>query len=167
MKFHLLLTVAASIFLCGCGGDGRPSLVKVDGTLTLDGEPLEGALLSFIPDSANEIQRGSKGFSATGGKLVIGTYAADDGLPIGKYKVTVIKEEVAGDLPEGYNSEDPTQNVKPVKKTIYTPLQYSDPDETDLVVEVTSDGMTPSTIALEGGSGPQTQTVGGRPADEP
>lgn len=167
MKFFAIIILTSMCLCLGCGGDGRPELVAIDGTLTLDGEPLDGALVAFIPDAANEIQRGSKGFSASGGKLVVGTYAADDGLPIGKYKVTVIKEELKGDVPEDFNMEDPSQNLKPVKSTIFTPLHYSNPEETDLVVEVTKDGMSPSTIALEGGSGPITKTLGGRPADEP
>ncbi len=156
-----------SLFCCGCGGDGRPSLVKVEGTITLDGEPLEGANIAFIPDASNGIQRGSRSTSGSGGKFVVGTYAGDDGIPTGKYKVTVIKEELVGELPEGYNSEDPAANTKPVKMKLFTPENYSKPEETDLTVEVTADGMSPAAIALTGGGGPTTRSVGGRPTNEP
>lgn len=167
MNFRLATLFILSCTFFGCGGDGRPTLVLVEGTVTLDGEPLEGARLSFIPDAGNQIQRGSNATSGVGGNFVVGTYSADDGIPVGKYKVTVIKEEMVGEMPEGYNTEDPTENAKPMKVKLFTPEHYSLPDQTDLTVEVTSDGMSPATIALEGGGGPITKTMGGRPADEP
>ncbi|MBT5018233.1 MAG: carboxypeptidase regulatory-like domain-containing protein [Planctomicrobium sp.] len=167
MKFHVLAVIIFSSALCGCGGDGRPSLVEVEGAVTLDGEPIGGAQLAFIPDAGNEIQRGSRATSDSGGKFTVGTYAVNDGIPVGKYKVTVIKEELDGELPEGYNTEDPSANAKPMKMKLFTPEHYSLPDQTDLTVEVTSDGMSPATIALEGGGGPVIKTQGGRPADEP
>ena len=33
----------------GCGGDKLPPLGKVTGTITLDGEPLPNARVTFIP----------------------------------------------------------------------------------------------------------------------
>ncbi len=36
--------------LVGCGGDGQAPLVPVHGKVTLDGKPLVGKTVKFIPD---------------------------------------------------------------------------------------------------------------------
>lgn len=168
MKLASCLMICSLFLLTGCGGDGRPTLVPIEGSVTLDGQPLDGATIAFIPNTGNTIQRGSKGSSTSGGKFTVGTYANDDGIPVGSYKVTVIKKELVSKLPDDYNSEDPAASRKPIKYKWITPQSYSIPGESGLTVEITSDGMSPSTIALTSdGASPVIETVGGRVANEP
>jgi hypothetical protein len=79
--------LAASVV--GCGGSG-PSLVSVHGLVTLNGKPLPGASLSFVPDGSNK--EGQPGEGVTGPQ---GDYKAitrgDSGLVPGKYRVVVAK----------------------------------------------------------------------------
>jgi len=39
-----------ALLLCGCG-DGGPQLCEVEGTVTLDGKPLPGVELTFVPQN--------------------------------------------------------------------------------------------------------------------
>src|SRR5205807_2290024 len=43
-----VLSACLVLAQCGCGGKDRP--VKLEGLVTLDGEPVEGAIVSFLPD---------------------------------------------------------------------------------------------------------------------
>lgn len=47
-----LLVVAVSLLLAGCSPAGdRPPLGTVTGKVTVDGQPLSGVIISFMPDS--------------------------------------------------------------------------------------------------------------------
>ena len=75
--FPLLLTIA----FAGCGGDplGRQ---PVSGTVSVNGAPLEKGTVNFQP-----IEKGiGSGGRVEGGKYAI---ARKDGLPVGKYRVTI------------------------------------------------------------------------------
>lgn len=46
MTFRSSILVCAVLFTCGCGG---PSLAPVSGTVTLDGQPVDGVRVTFEP----------------------------------------------------------------------------------------------------------------------
>ncbi|MDR3637056.1 MAG: carboxypeptidase regulatory-like domain-containing protein [Isosphaeraceae bacterium] len=92
----------ALLGMIGCGGDpdGTASLVPVKGTVTLNGQPLAGAKVSFIPDPGNKT--GTAGGDTTGPEgSYMARYRNRFGLAPGKYKVTVVPEA----------SSDPSPNV--------------------------------------------------------
>jgi hypothetical protein len=70
----------------GCGGRERP--VKVEGVLTLDGNPLSGATVTFVP--AAEGRRPASGFTDASGTFHLTTYNTGDGALPGEYKITVL-----------------------------------------------------------------------------
>ena len=79
--------------LSGCGsGDGR---LAVSGTVTIDGEPLEGAAINFQPAA------GTNGRS-TGGPVQAGSFrvSTDQGLLPGTYLVTIIAMQKTGRMIE-------------------------------------------------------------------
>ena len=85
--------LAATVpLLSGCGSGG---LVPVDGVVTLNGEPIEGAAILFSPTSANK--EGSIGTDSTGpeGNFRLSS-AGRSGIVPGKYNVLVTKEIVIG-----------------------------------------------------------------------
>ena len=144
----------------GCGGDGRPSLVKVEGKVTLNGEPLGGAKLGFIPVDQGDYGRASRATSNADGTFVVGTYAKDDGMPRGKYTVVVEKTEYVDELPDGFNIEDPEANAVSVKMKRFLPEHYGNPSDSGLTVEVSSSGLSPETIALQSEGGPFVDSTG-------
>jgi len=161
LYFRLLALLLTSGLLFGCG-DGRPSLVPVSGKVTLNGAPIEGALIGFEPDGIEGYNRPSISTTDSGGNFVVGTYDKADGMPVGKYKVTVLKKEVLGKLPENFNSEDTAANVQPVRYQWTVPRKYTTSADSGLTVEVTSSGMTPAEIALSGEA--ETESASSVPA---
>lgn len=156
--------ILSSFLLCGCG-DGRPSLVVAAGTITLNGEPLEGATVGFQPMDIEGYQRPSVATTDSTGGFVVGTYGSGDGIPQGTYRVTVRKTEIVGKLPDDFNPEAPTaETTRPVKMKSVVPMIYASAEESELTVTVTADGLSPETIALEGQGEMQ---VSGRAADDP
>lgn len=141
----------ATVLLLNAGcGDGRPTLVPVTGTVTLNGQPVDGALVGFEPQGIEGYNRPSIATTDAQGKFVVGTYDKADGMPKGSYKVSVLKKDPIGKLPENFNTEDTAANPQPVKYQWTVPQKYSSTADSGLTVEVTSDGLNPSTIALTG-----------------
>lgn len=144
-SYSVVMLGALLISFSGCGGADRPKLVKVTGQVTLNGEPLSGAAIMLQRDPPDpQYGRPSRGMTDLSGNFSGSTYAEGDGIPPGKYKVAITKLEV----PEEYNSEGPEENQPPVK--YITPFIYSDPERSGLTVEITSKGITPAVIELEG-----------------
>jgi hypothetical protein len=95
--------------LAGCGPSDdtmRIKLVPVNGTVTFNGQPLEGARVTFSPDDANE--RSTPGGDVTG---PAGNYKAmfrnRSGLAPGMYKIIV--EKIVP--PAGVKAEDTDINM--------------------------------------------------------
>lgn len=155
------LCLVTCLVLSGCGGAERPRLVEVKGKVTLNGQPLEGAIIALQLDPPDpEYKRPAQAKSNAAGEFIPATYGDAKGIPTGKYKVAVVKRE----YPEGYNTEMPELNKKPVNSI--TPLVYGDVNTSGLTVEVTSSGIQPEVIALEG----QPEVINSatqRPANDP
>ena len=146
--------------LLGCGGDGRPRLAKVTGTVQLDGKPLEGAQVAMVlvTDAKSKYQRPSSAMTDAAGKFTPQTYGKDDGLPVGKYKVGVQKRELIGQLPKDFDSENPGKYN--LKYKWITPMSAGQPDASGIVVEVTSSGMKPEVIELKSAAQPEVEQTG-------
>ncbi|MHB0957176.1 MAG: carboxypeptidase-like regulatory domain-containing protein [Pirellulaceae bacterium] len=155
-----LLLAPALIALSGCGGSGQ---VPVTGTVTLDGAPLEGAAVFFVP-VVDDTQPQSKQTRANGqtdasGNFTLGTVAGPGAVP-GSYKVGVSKlpgssaEATKGEEPKGAPpgtmlSGPPApggQKTAAAPKDL-VPAKYVNPDTSEITVEVKS-GMEPVTIAI-------------------
>jgi hypothetical protein len=80
---QLSLFLAIVLLIVGCGGGTK--LYPVEGVVTLDGEPLEGATVTF--QSENTI---AAGLTSASGKFRLITNG-QEGAPAGTYKVVVKK----------------------------------------------------------------------------
>ncbi|MCR9296183.1 MAG: carboxypeptidase-like regulatory domain-containing protein [bacterium] len=105
------LACAALALFVGCGSSNPPT-AQVTGTVTLDGNPVEGATVLFIPDDASN--KAATASTQADGTYALTTFEAGDGAMPGSYKVKVHKF----DLPEGGHNpygESPTaEDVKPM-----------------------------------------------------
>ena len=142
------LTVLLS---AGAGCDGRQAPVPVSGSVTLDGQPVEGATVTF-----HRIGDDRDGRLATGQTDKTGTFRLrmgdEDGARPGDYKVVIVKSVLAGpklkmpdfpDTPEGRNQREhflwkqfgddqlPYRNVLPDR--------YGDLNSTPLTCKVPGD----------------------------
>jgi hypothetical protein len=154
----------AIVALAGCGGSGRPSLVKVTGTVTLNGQPLEGALVSFLKetDANDKFKRPASGTTDAQGKFSLGTYNKEDGLPVGKYKIAVVKRELVGQLPENYS--DDSADSFDLKYQWIVPRNYANPQNSGLTAEVTRSGLNPAVLELKRDGQPEIEETGPRAA---
>jgi hypothetical protein len=83
----LCLATGGVLFLTGCGS----RLPSVTGTVTMDGQPLDGAVILFSPEGQGG--QVATGVADSSGKFQMGTYKPGDGVMPGKYKVTVTRSE--------------------------------------------------------------------------
>jgi len=103
------------LFVFGCGSSNRPELVPVTGVVTMNGKPLEGARVTFVPEN---IRGASAETDAAGNYELI--YIRDiKGAPPGLHKVFISK------------LVDEQESI---------PNQYSSPEMTTLTAEVTDSG---------------------------
>jgi len=105
VKVHLpLLAALAAAALSGC--DSGPRLVPVTGTVTLDGKPLEGANIAFVPDQGNAVSTPGTDLTGASGNFKI-AYNNRAGLAPGKYKVAISKLEAKAGvvLPEEFKRD--------------------------------------------------------------
>ncbi|GIW99923.1 MAG: hypothetical protein KatS3mg111_3256 [Pirellulaceae bacterium] len=83
-----LVPVLVLMGLSGCGGDKLPT-VPVSGVVTLDGKPLEGATVTFVPQSPGA--RTASALTGSDGRFVLTTVKGGDGAVPGTYAVTIKK----------------------------------------------------------------------------
>lgn len=113
----LILILAA--FLTGCGG----ALPTVEGTVTLDGQPLDKGFVSFVPVGSGTmgtatIQEGGYYAVKTGGQ---------GGLTTGEYRVAIT----------AYSTRPGRNEMEAPQFALATPAKYNDPQSSGFTVEVT------------------------------
>jgi len=138
--------VLGTIVLTGCGGSG-PELVPVEGTVTLDGRPLANKSLTFTPidDTSGH---GAGGFSDAEGKFTLtavvpGATRDYQGIPPGRYRVTVFESMIVGDGSVEEEGDEPVVAVGPGMSSRKSdiPALYGT-ERSPLVLEVPESGGT-------------------------
>jgi hypothetical protein len=86
------LVALLGVVLIGCGGRTKP----IRGVVTLDGTPVAGATVLFMPDSQDG-GRPASGFTSSDGTFQLTTYKQNDGALPGEYRVLIQKTETAKD----------------------------------------------------------------------
>jgi hypothetical protein len=96
--FTICAICALSLVFVGCsGGDSIKGLVPVHGTVTLNGSPLDKAMIEFAPVDASGNpaigKRSGTGYASSNGKFSINVNLESKGLPPGDYKIRVVKPD--------------------------------------------------------------------------
>lgn len=138
----LLLFAVAS----GCGAR-KPGVVPLDCVVTLDGQPVEKAVVMLMPADAQSNGLPASGITDHHGRLALTTDKIGPGVVAGAYQITVIKKETAGFLTDKFGLD---AGVAPggVKVTWVVPQRYSSPSTSGLTVEVKPD-MEPLKLDLK------------------
>ncbi|MBL4886137.1 MAG: carboxypeptidase regulatory-like domain-containing protein [Planctomycetaceae bacterium] len=127
-----LLVVSSS--LAGCSGTGAqlPDLVEVTGTVSLDGEPLEKAQVTFEPQKASEEGwgRSSSAYTDAAGHFILQYKQNISGATPGLHHVIISKRE----------GDDPATSPEVL------PVQYN--ESTTLTADVTQAGPNEFTFDL-------------------
>ncbi len=132
MRFGPILAFGVLIAgLAGCGGKGsQPEKLPTQqarGFVKYKGAPLKDASVTF---HALDGKVSANGKSDGVGSFTLSTYGKGDGLPAGKYKVTVAVSTVK-EIEPGVLAPEPEGGFKsPI------PAKYANPAVTDILVEV-------------------------------
>jgi len=128
--FRGTLLAGLAALLAGCDGSG---VTPVRGTVTIDGAPLAGATVTFVPD---ETTKGTLGYGFTGedGRFEVSSAQGKSGLRAGTYRVTISKKLD----PEGRPAPDPQADETFDDRSLREVLEpaYSDRKRTTLLVSV-------------------------------
>jgi len=100
MALIFVLAVSGPIG-CSSSAGNEGGLVPVAGRIMYRGEPVRGAVVTFVPDGDRPVLEGF-GRTDSEGRFQIETYTVGKGVPPGHYKVTVTHYTRDHDLPRHY-----------------------------------------------------------------
>ena len=144
----VLLSLCFVVLLSsGCNKKRMKGLVPAQGVVTLNGEPVAGAMIMFTP-----VQIGTEAVAASTTTDEKGAFKMT-----GDYNVTVVKDEFQGGLTleqARVNSQNPDEarkqgSVEEATVIHYLPVKYADMNTTDLKVSIPAGGQKNLEIALE------------------
>jgi Carboxypeptidase regulatory-like domain len=101
-KLAVSILVLVGIVLTGCSNSSRPPTYRVTGTVTMQGKPVAGAAITFVPTGADG--EAASAITDSDGKYALTTWRAGDGARPGEYRVKVSKQE--------QTTVDPSKMVK-------------------------------------------------------
>ncbi len=146
-----------SLLLTGCGDSDRPGLAPASGIVRLDGEPVEGASVTFVPVTGG---RPGSGTTDSAGRYSIKTYEDAPGGIVGEHKVSVTKMSgpglyvMQGDAPAAApaaGEDDGSDSLSEIEvfdsteveepQIVYdVPQKYMNPNDSGLVITVPAEG---------------------------
>lgn len=126
-KYLVALLTVSWITALGCGsGTGLEGLVSVQGTVTYNGNPVEGATVTFSPVAAGS--KAAVGKTDASGVYSLTTRDPGDGIMPGDYTISVSKTEATGGLSleeaEKWTEENPGKQPPSPKITEHLPAKY-------------------------------------------
>ena len=135
-----LLAVAA-VAGCRSGRSTPEGLSPVSGTITLDGKPVEGAMVSFIPQKVADVMVNPAGVTDAQGKYELMADDVPGALP-GEYKVVISRLAMADGKAVQISKDKPplTLFAAGAKETL--PKTYSEAMTTTLKATVPEGGAT-------------------------
>jgi len=126
------------LLFVGCGETvdaDRPETAPVTGTVTYNGQPVEGATVTFMAGASGG--RGAVGTTDASGKFQLTTFEAGDGAIPGAYKVKIAK--TVGGAPtagEGEIMAPPTGGPPTSEVKDELPVKYKDENTSGLTADV-------------------------------
>lgn len=128
--------LAVALAVVGCGPSG-PVLTPVNGVVTLEGEPLEGAVVLFQPEEGG---KPATGLTDAAGAFTLTTFEPGDGAQVGVNSVAITKE-----LPSTSSADVEEGEITDVE--LGTPPRYASPMLSGLTIDVQK-GMQSVTLNL-------------------
>ena len=122
-----LIVVLVLVGVVGCNDKpGTAPTLKVTGTVTYNGEPVEGASVAFIPENG----RPASGTTDASGKFTLSTFESGDGAVLGKHTVAISESSEA---PSAEGEEDYSL---PDESAERFPAKYADPGTSGFTADV-------------------------------
>ncbi len=135
MRLRYMLGLIGLALLVGCNSASVSGTVPVGGKVTYKGTPIEGAIITFVPEGNG---RPATATTMAGGAFSLMTVDASGAMP-GKYKVTVDKV-VYGAAGSSSMEAASTGNAAEGQSKRALPAKYAEVASTPLALEVPSSG---------------------------
>jgi hypothetical protein len=131
-RFCILLSL---VLLAGCGGNpARLETAPVEGTVTLDGQPVTEGVVIFTPERG----RAGKGQIQPDGSFTVSTYGSGDGAVVGHHQVAVVAMR---------GGEEMLEDVVDVEWIV--PERYANPNTSGIEFDVEPDKTNTAPIDLQ------------------
>jgi hypothetical protein len=112
MRASIFLVCCLLSFMVGCGSESeRP--VPAGGRVTLGGNPVEGAMVTFNGKNGG---RSASGKTDKDGKFKLSSIDTDDGAVPGEFIVTIFKMEAKGGAAATNNPKNPSEDYVSMMK---------------------------------------------------
>ena len=139
------IALVCLVMVIGCSGGpavdpNRPATVPAGGTVTYNGQPLEGATVAFLPKTPTD--PGASGRTDASGKFSLTAFAPGDGAVPGSYLVTISKVE-------GSTAVQEDSEAAPVIPKSLIPEKYNNPQGSALTAEVAEGSENQFTFELK------------------
>ena len=130
------IALMLSLAFLGCGSDG-PEIASVEGTITMDGEPLANASVLFVPTGG----RPAAARTDENGKYTLNFTAGRKGAMLGKNVVRISTAADPSETPDGEPIPAQPERV---------PMKYNATSELTFVVEAGKKNVADFDITSEG-----------------
>lgn len=133
--YRISAVVLSVLLVAGCGAGGVSGTSPVRGKVTYNGQPVEGATISFYSEA--EGVRPAVAVSASDGTYELKTLDTTGAMP-GKYVVLVAKTDMPLELTKSVSMDEAAANAgKPLPQPKdLLPAKYGDAAQTPFKVEV-------------------------------
>lgn len=139
---HTVRALAAVLLAMGLSGCGGARTSPVEGVVLLDGKPVAGASIQFVPQGTG---RDATAETDHNGQFALSTFEPRDGAIPGTYKVVISPPLGVADKTVYASSEAAmaaADKVKPKRNASSRfPQQYTRPDQTPLTQDVPVPGQ--------------------------
>ncbi|GIX04409.1 MAG: hypothetical protein KatS3mg114_0278 [Planctomycetaceae bacterium] len=136
--------------LSGCGGDrwtrNLPDTVPAQGVVTLDGKPVDGASIVFVPADGGKYT--ANGLSRSDGSFALRAFPSKQGVVPGSYKIGVSKTvEQQMTLPQNFQAGEDAEHAQKIVETNTTtwvnalPQKYASPETSGLMATIPPEGI--------------------------
>ncbi|MCL2117603.1 MAG: carboxypeptidase-like regulatory domain-containing protein [Planctomycetaceae bacterium] len=157
MKKNLLISVVCLLALgsvIGCGPKNPLGVIKVTGKVTMDGQAVEGARVSFVPQGGGNGQLASATTNSEGVYSLTTAGAGDAmGAIPGTYQVTIAKNERIGESTNDDNTPPEERQISDsyalAKIIKHLPAKYERPSSSGLTANVEKSGKNVFDFNLE------------------
>ncbi|MDR3197819.1 MAG: hypothetical protein LBU34_08140 [Planctomycetaceae bacterium] len=136
--FMLICSIMVLVTFSGCKKEPKTlGVVPASGTVTLDGEVIEGASITFVPKPGTSGGQGVSAISDKNGHFSLGILQSGEGAIPGIYWVSVIKiTDITPFTPEErVKLSDAGRPVKPVYR-YEIPQKYENPKSSGIEIEI-------------------------------
>jgi hypothetical protein len=135
--FPMFLIICIGI-MSGCNEklpEGLPALFPATLTITLEGKPFANAMVSLSSADGSHLWT-SGGITDKNGQLIVYTHGKYQGIPAGKYKVTVDCITSDEPIPQNPTMEQIEEHNRKHPSFRIVPLEYMEKNKTPLEIEV-------------------------------